>query len=184
LAALTTYIYRVSAFNLAGASAWSDEVRVDTLPSIFRPPENPANTVPGLAYRYFEGTWNALPNFASLTPAATGTVTNFTLAPRLRDDSFAFEFTGFVAVPADGLYTFSTASDDGSRLYIGTQLVVDNDGLHGVQTRSGKIALQAGVHALRVTFFEKGGGEALEVRWSGAGIADQTIPASRLFRTP
>ena len=46
----------------------------------------------------------------------------------------------------------------GSKLWIGPQLVVENDGLHGMQERTGSIGLQAGKHAITIGFFERGGG--------------------------
>jgi len=61
------------------------------------------------------------------------------LAPRKRDQNFALRFAGWFTAPADGLDTFHTTSDDGSRLWIGDTLVVDNDGAHAAQTRSGRI---------------------------------------------
>jgi glucose/arabinose dehydrogenase len=150
--------------------------------SYLRSPENPASTVGGLNYSYYEGYWNVLPDFAGLTPVKTGTVTNFSLTPRNRSDHFAFRFTGYVQVPANGLYTFYTSSDDGSKFYIGNTLVVNNDGLHGIRERAGTIRLRAGKHALTVTFFEKTGGEVLNVSYAGPGIAKRAIPTTALFR--
>ena len=42
--------------------------------------------MPGLDYAYYEGTWSALPDFAALTPVATGAVANADISVRLRDD--------------------------------------------------------------------------------------------------
>ncbi len=151
--------------------------------SYLRSPENPVSTVGGLKYEYYEGTWNTLPNFSALTPVKTGTVTNFSLTPRNRSDNFAFRFTGYVQVPTNGLYTFYTSSDDGSKLYIGNTLVVNNDGQHAARERAGTIRLRAGKHALTVTFFEKTGAEVLNVSYAGPGIAKRAIPSSALFRT-
>jgi hypothetical protein len=67
-------------------------------------------------------------------------------------------------------------SDDGSRLYIGDTLVVDNDGLHGMAEKSGVIALAAGRHPLTVTFFERTGSDGLEVWYVGPRLAKQRIP--------
>ncbi len=150
--------------------------------SYLRSPENPTGTVAGLNYSYYEGSWNSLPNFSGLAPLKTGTVTNFSLAPRNRNDQFAFRFTGYVQVPADGLYTFYTSSDDGSKLYIGNTLVVNNDGLHAARERAGTIRLRAGKHALTMTYFENSGSEALGVSYAGPGIAKRAIPATALFR--
>ena len=81
-------------------------------------------------------------------------------------------------MPAPGLWTFGTESDDGSRLWIANQPLVDNDGLHGMQERTGSIGLQAGRHAIMVDFFERGGGAGCIVRASGPGMPYDVIPAS------
>ena len=149
-----------------------------------RPPERPASSAPGLSYEYYEGDWNELPDFARLRPLKSGMVPNFVFTPRERGEYFAFRYAGFVNVPRDGVYTFYTASDDGSRLYIGERLVVDNDGLHGVVERSGQIALAAGLHPITVTFFEKSGGDLLEVFWSGPDMGKQRIADQALVHAP
>jgi len=146
-----------------------------------REPENPSNTTAGLNYRYYEGDWNNLPNFDALTPFSTGTVSTFSLNRSLRD-RFGYVFEGFVNIPTDGQYSFFTASDEGSRLYIGETVVVENDGLHSVIERSGRIGLKQGKHAIRVTYFEKTGRQSLDVKYEGTALSKRIIPASALFR--
>jgi hypothetical protein len=136
----------------------------------------------GLNYEYYEGTWTSLPSFDSLTPIAVGKANNFDIGLRLRDDYFAFRFTGYIKVPADGNYTFYTYSDDGSKLYVNGSLVVDNDGLHGMLEKSGIVSLAAGKHLIVVTYFEYGGGQDLIVSYSGPGISKKQIPVNVLFR--
>ena len=85
-------------------------------------------------------------------------------------------WTGWIDVPESGSWTFGTESDDGSRLWIGTQLVVENDGLHGMQERTGSIGLQAGKHAITIGFFERGGGAGCIARASGPGMSYGVIP--------
>jgi hypothetical protein len=85
-------------------------------------------------------------------------------------------------VPADGSYTFRLTSDDGSRLYIDDQLVVDHDGLHGEEPKDGTVTLTAGYHALRAEYFEAGGEQVLRLAWqrpdSAAGF--EVVPNSVL----
>ncbi|WP_375443746.1 PA14 domain-containing protein [uncultured Fibrella sp.] len=159
-------------------------VGTDTPPPAvsLRDPENPANAVAGLDYGYYEGSWDALPNFALLTPTRSATATLPDISPRSRDDNFALQFNGYVNVPNDGVYTFFTNSDDGSKLFIGTNEVVNNDGGHPEQERSGTIGLKAGRHAITIPYYEGGGGQALSVSYSGPGIGKQVIPASAFFR--
>ena len=83
--------------------------------------------------------------------------------------------------PTDGIYGFTTKSDDGTRLLVDGQLVVDNDGEHAPTAASGEIALAKGRHALRLTFFENRGGEELAVQWEGPGFGRQPIPEARLL---
>ncbi len=148
-----------------------------------RQPENPASTLAGLDYSYYHGTWNNLPNFEALKPVKAGAVTGVTIAPRTQTDNFGFKYSGFISVPTDGTYTFYTSSDDGSRLYIGNQEVVNNDGLHGMTERSGAIGLKAGKHAFTVTYFEQGGaGEGISVSYAGPGIAKGAVPNGALYR--
>ncbi len=95
-------------------------------------------------------------------------------------ENVAFAFRGNVELPSDGVWTFATVSDDGSRLWIDGKLLVDNDGLHGMQEKSGAIGLKAGWHALEVQWFNGSGAGGLEVRWSGPGTERQPIPSERL----
>jgi hypothetical protein len=111
----------------------------------------------------------------------TGVLPNLNLSPRQESERYGFEYTGFIRAPETGVYSFFTNSDDGSRLYIGDSLVVDNDGLHGLQERRGLIALAAGLHPIRVTFFEKTGGDDLMVSYQSAKIEKQRIPDDILF---
>jgi glucose/arabinose dehydrogenase/chitodextrinase len=141
---------------------------------------NVPNATAGLTYSYYEGGFSQLPQFSTLKTVRSGRVATFSLSPASRQDQFAMRYTGAVRVPTDGLYTFYTSSDDGSRLYIGERLVVDNDGLHAAEERSGSLYLRAGLHPIEVVFFENGGGQVLDVSYAGPGLSKRTIPASAL----
>jgi len=188
-----TYTATVSVYSTGASNSpqsYSVTLTVSAAPTL-RDPENPSGTVSGLNVSYYElSSPSALPNFGSLTAYKTDTVaeinypsTDGNFATSGRADNVGAVFTGYVQAPSDGVYTFYTTSDDGSALYIGAQKVVDNDGTHGMQERSGSIGLRAGKHALRVEFFEAGGGAGLVVSWEGPGVGKQTIPASALFRS-
>lgn len=137
----------------------------------------------GLNYAYYEeSNMSQLPDFSALTPVKTGTVANFDLSDRDRNDDFAFMFTGYIDIASAGQYTFYTSSDDGSKLYIDGAMVVDNDGLHSNREESGSLTLTEGYHEIKVTFFERGGQEVLQVKYEGPGAVKQLIPNNRLFK--
>ena len=140
------------------------------------------DAAPGLAYACYEGHFQKLPNFDELEAVADGIAGTFDLGTRKRDDDFAMTFTGYVEVPADGTYTFYLSSDDGSKLLIGSELVVDNDGLHAASEKSGQVILKTGKHPIRVEFFQAAGGRALQVSYEGPSVTKQAIPASALWR--
>ncbi len=161
----------------------NDIIYTATFSAALRTPENPSNTSNGLNYSYYHGSWSTIPSFTSLTPISSGVVLNFDLNPRTQNDNFGFRFTGYVSVPSNGVYTFYTSSDDGSKLYIGNTVVVNNDGLHGNVETSGQIGLLAGKHAITVDYFDLNGSQNLSVSYEGPGIAKQAIPNLALYKT-
>jgi alpha-L-fucosidase len=145
-----------------------------------RPAEKKIVQKPGLHYACFQGDWERLPDFMALSPETEGTVQNFDLSPSPHKEYFGILFEGYITVPEDGLYCFSVASDDGSRLYIGDERVVDNDGLHGSTVITGQIILEKGTHPIRIDFFQRTGSANLEVAYSGPGMVMQPIPETIL----
>jgi hypothetical protein len=139
------------------------------------------NLKPGLTVHYYEGEWDLLPDFSTFSHIFSKTVAEIDLKSAPRKEDFALKFKGFIKVPANGIYTFYSNSDDGSKLYVTDQLIVTNDGLHGMREEYGKIALKAGFHQFSVEFFQKKGGLALEVYVKGPEIEQQLIPSSMLF---
>jgi alpha-L-fucosidase len=140
---------------------------------------------PGLQYFYFEGDWQMTPDFDSLTALKKGVVSNFDRSAHNKDgEKYGFEYRGLIRIPQDGVYSFFTGSDDGSKLWIDNKLLVDNDGLHGMTEKSGVVPLQAGYHELLVRYFNGTGGHDLKVSWEGESFDKQAIPNEALFHVP
>ncbi|MFO0837540.1 MAG: alpha-L-fucosidase [Phycisphaerae bacterium] len=138
----------------------------------------------GLGYEYFEGSWDQLPDFATMTPKKAGITQGISSRLANRPEFWALQFTGFIEVTSQGVYRFFTVSDDGSRLWIGDELVVDNDGLHGSVEKSGRIALATGRHAIRIAMFQKTGDVDLRVLWQQPDLPKGEIPTSALSHKP
>lgn len=71
-----------------------------------------------------------------------------------RFEWFAIDYTGNFQVTKAGRYRFVLESDDGSALFVDDRLVIDNDGIHAVVLKKGSVHLKAGVHRLRVAYFQ------------------------------
>ena len=96
-------------------------------------------------------------------------------------DSYAIRYSGTINIATAGTYTFFTTSDDGSKLYIDNNLVVNNDGDHSSKEEDGNITLTAGNHTITILFFENGGTSNLSVAYRlGTTIPKQALPFSSL----
>lgn len=137
----------------------------------------------GIKYSYYEGNnWQFLPVFATLKSKKTGTKYQFRLDDISEvDGQFGIHFTAFLQIDEAGEYRFYTTSDDGSKLYIDAEEVVNNDGDHGAIERMGEVTLQTGLHKIDVDYFNQAGGGWLDVYYKGPGIPKQIIPAEKLF---
>ena len=133
--------------------------------------------VPNLNFAYYEGTWEKLPNFDELTPVETGVAADIDFKLARRTDKFGFRFESNFEVPEDGEYSFFLGSDDGSKLYIDGQELIDYDGVHGHGTRSERKKLSAGWHTFRVDYFELEGYESLAVEIEGPKLNKQPLAA-------
>ena len=98
-------------------------------------------------------------------------------------DNFIVHVIANVTVPTAGTYTFRLTSDDGSELFIDDGLVIDHDGLHGETSMDGDVELTAGMHALRVNFFEAGGGEELTLSWRPPGATTFSVVPNSVLST-
>ena len=127
-----------------------------------------------------------LPDFSTLKPVKEGYATEFShkqaLSPDIQQDQVALVLISYLEIEEEGKYRFFTNSDDGSKLYVDGTLVVDNDGDHGVMERSGTLELAKGRHEVRVEFFNGGGGYHLDVKYQGANVPKQIMPANKLYR--
>ncbi|KAA3616014.1 MAG: hypothetical protein DWQ05_09655 [Calditrichaeota bacterium] len=140
--------------------------------------------VNGIDFSYFEGTWKKVPDFDLLSPTKSGIVYEIDLQQvNPKSDKFALIFTGKLEISKPGDYTFYLNSNDGSNVFIDNKLVVDNDGLHGSRERSGMIKLTQGMHAIKITYFQAGGGMHLQLSFSSPEIEKQEIPALMFFKS-
>jgi hypothetical protein len=105
-----------------------------------------------------------LPDFSKLKPSGNIYTSSLNIPPQdfkqgfpgvtKRFEWFAIDYTGRFWIDKPGLYNFVLTSDDGARLYIDDDLIVDNDGLHPPTDVSGSVSLSGGIHRIRVSYFQ------------------------------
>jgi hexosaminidase len=107
-----------------------------------------------------------------------------TLPTGIPRGSFGLISTGFIRLPRKGIYTFFLTSDDGSRLRIDGETVVDHDGYHSASEKRGQAALHRGWHPLEVLYFQGGGGATVKLEVEGPNLSRREVPATWFAHSP
>ncbi len=103
--------------------------------------------------------------------------------PSLPADGFSVRWTGEIEAPASDTYTFHVFSDDGVRLWVNGQLLLDRwFDQWGPEAASSTIALAGGSrYAIKVEHYENAGGAEIHLRWSSPSLPKQAVPTARLY---
>ncbi len=120
-------------------------------------------TFAGVKYTYFEEAVHTLPKLDGLKPKKTGTLPAITLDPSFRKEGYVVRYESFYEAAIDGVYRFTARADDGVRVIVDGEVVVEDDGEHEARDASGEIALAKGPHRVEVLFFQSRGDAELSV---------------------
>ena len=86
-------------------------------------------------------------------------------------DKFSVRWSGVIQAPQSGKYIFASASDDGTRLYLDGQLVIDDWNDHAVEARTAAITLEKEkIYSLKFEYYENGGDAVVLLGWQLPGI--------------
>lgn len=156
-----------------------------------RAADDPAGVLPGIYQRiYNTNDQQSMSIVDTLYPVSAGPVPYFDIRQRPSFDQFAFLYTGYIKVPADGVYTFYYDSNESIRWRIGTTLVCERPNRNvSLRTGSGQIALQAGLHRCEAIFKASAANSTTwlpyyRLEMSGPGIARRPLQPSDLFWLP
>ncbi len=135
----------------------------------------------GLIVKSYAGKWAQLPDFNSERVLSEIISNDFALANNPVDEDFGLIYSGYIKIESTDLYRFFLSSDDGSRLYIGQKLLIDNDGLHSENEKYEDLALAKGFHPIRIEYFERSGGNALKLQWKSTNNPKQEVNPELFF---
>ena len=97
-------------------------------------------------------------------------------------DTFSVRWTGEIESRYSETYTFNTRSDDGVRLYVDGQLIIDQWNNHAATNHTGSIFMESGVrYDIRLEYYEAAGDAEIRLRWSSANQSFEAVPTSQLY---
>ncbi len=97
-------------------------------------------------------------------------------------DNFSVRWTGQVSPRYSGVTTFYTSSDDGVRLWVNGQQLINNWTNHGTTENSGTITLTAGQrYDIKLEYYDATGGATARLLWSSSCETKAAVPASQLY---
>jgi hypothetical protein len=103
--------------------------------------------------------------------------------PGIDREQFSARWRGEITIPVDGAYTFVLNSNDGSRLYLDGQLLVNDWSTHARRDTLASVELAAGTYPIRVEFYQNAANAGITVSWQSDLIERQVIPAAVLSST-
>ena len=101
------------------------------------------------------------------------------------NDTFSIRWTGKIEPLYSETYTFRTTFDDGERLWVNNQLIIDQWADQPATEYTGTIALVAGQrYDIRLDYYENGGSSSAKLEWSSPSQARQVVPQSQVYSDP
>jgi len=137
----------------------------------------------GVKYKYYEGEFNSVSDMEHRTflPKEEGVFANFDVTKAKVEDHFGYQFSTLVKIPKTARYYISLTSDDGSKLKVDGNYLIDNDGSHGANIMEATVELEEGYHRFYVEYFEDYEGQSLEITLSERDGEYIDIPDSMLY---
>ncbi|MDZ4742184.1 MAG: PA14 domain-containing protein, partial [Verrucomicrobiota bacterium] len=177
LTPLTLYTYSVRSYDgVLNESAGSPPVSVMTTGV------TGGGTGAGLWAWYYDNTDLTGLMLQRLDPKVQFNWGNGSPHPSIGVDTFSARWRGQVEAKYSEEYTFYISSDDGVRLWVNGQLIVDNWVNQGTTEKQGKITLVAGrKYDIKLEYFENTGGANVTLSWSSPGQVKEIIPTGFLY---
>ncbi|WP_372773973.1 family 20 glycosylhydrolase [Mangrovibacterium sp.] len=172
--------------TIKAASFLKDGTRSRTLTSVLKnrelKPKELNDPRMGLNYRFYEGPFRSFAEVGG-EPIKAGKVNWLVIPSEIMGKQKGWEFDGYLSVPADGSYYFQLNSNCGSGLYIGGELVINNDGMSYDCRSSAELELKAGFYPIQVNYFNSIYGQSIRLFYKRPGSDElEVFPGENYFR--
>ena len=139
----------------------------------------------GLRGEYFDSTDFTSPKLSRVDPNVNFDWGTGAPDPAMEPEEFSVRWTGQVTAPATGTYTFHVITDDGVRLYVDNQLLIDKWVGQGATEWTGTIALTAGKkYDIRMEYYDYIKTAVAKLLWTRPPGTKEVIPRSSLSPAP
>ncbi|HET6251484.1 MAG TPA: NPCBM/NEW2 domain-containing protein, partial [Tepidisphaeraceae bacterium] len=173
VAAATSYTYTVATLDNTGAnSAQTASVAAKTLA-----------IGTGLFASYFNNTnLTGTPVLTRVDPTVNFTWNGAVPGTGVPTTNFSTRWVGQFVAPTTETYTFSTTSDDGCRLWVNGQELINDWVGQSATTEQGSIALVAGQsYSIELDYFQAGGNDTISLSLATPTITTEIVPQSDLY---
>lgn len=145
-----------------------------------------AQTGIGLTGKYYDDT-----TFATAVTTRTDASINFNFAAAIPASTaitaattYSIAWSGQIEPQYSELYTFYVTADDGARLWVDDQLIVQRTFFQGTGEMRGQIKLKGGHRVnVRLEFIQQTGNASVKLEWASASQTKQVVPTLRLYPT-
>jgi glucose/arabinose dehydrogenase len=168
---------------LGGATVFEPRTATITIADNDAPPTT--GTGNGLLGKYYNDPGFLLEIFQRTDPTINFDWGAGSPSSSISPETFSVRWEGKVEPLFNQTYTFLATTDDGVRLSVNNQLIIDQWNNHLATTFSGTISLLAGVkYDIVMTYYENTGPASAKLEWSSPSQARQLIPQSQLYSDP
>ena len=102
-----------------------------------------------------------------------------------RSDQYSVRWMGELQAQFTEPYTVYASNDDGIRVWLNEQLIIDDWTCHPATEKTAVVNLTAGQkYLLRVEYFHNHGNASVKLSWSSPSTPKQVIPGSQLYSQP
>ncbi len=190
---ITRTIEAVTPQTLSGTtyqfSSWSDGgARIHTISTPSTNKTYNANystsgttTGDGLAGSYYDNSDFTGTNYQRVDPVVNFDWLEGSPAPGISSDTFSVRWTGFVQPRYSQTYTFYTLTDDGVRLWVNGQLLIDEWIINPGELTATMMLTAGQKYSIKMEFYDSQHRALARLSWSSASQAKQVIPQSRLY---
>lgn len=100
----------------------------------------------------------------------------------LSHNNFSIRWSGYVVPSYNEVYTFTTKADDGVRLYINGNLIINDWTTHGEKEQNAVVQLTAGQpYSIKLEYFQYTGSASVKLYWSSNSQRREIIPKNNLY---